>query len=51
MEMSGQLEALVTLASGKELSIHWPEGWVGPRGGLDAVKKIKNPFLYCALTF
>jgi hypothetical protein len=26
------------------LSIHWKEGWVDPKVGLDAVVKKKNPF-------
>jgi hypothetical protein len=38
MEVSGQLHAPVALPPGEKTpGTHWIEGWVGPRGGLDAV--------------
>jgi hypothetical protein len=38
MEVSGHLDALVALSSGKK-----PIGWVGPRAGLDTMLKRKIP--------
>jgi hypothetical protein len=40
MKVNGQLHAPATLPLGKRVSVtHWIEGWVGPRAGLDAMKK------------
>jgi hypothetical protein len=42
MEVSGQLHAPAALPKGKQPpGTHWIGGWVGPRAGLDAVKKGK----------
>jgi len=46
MQVSGLLHALVTLSPVKEPpSTHRIRGWAGPRAGLDAEVKRKNPFL------
>jgi hypothetical protein len=46
MEMSGQLHAPAALAPGaSETGIHYIEGWVGPRVGLDVMEN-KNFSLY-----
>jgi hypothetical protein len=40
MEVSGQLHAAAALPPGERTpGIHWIGGWVGPRSGLDDVKK------------
>jgi hypothetical protein len=45
MEVSNQLHAPAALLPGKEpLGTHRIRAWVGPRAGLDAVAKRKNPF-------
>jgi len=36
--VSGQLHAPATSPLGKDISIHWLKGWVGPRAGLDKEK-------------
>jgi hypothetical protein len=42
MELSGQLHTPATLPAGVMVpGTHWIGGWVGPRGGLDAVEKRK----------
>jgi hypothetical protein len=42
MEMSGQLHAPAALTPGKSPpDTHWIGGWVGPRNGLEDVKKRK----------
>jgi len=39
METSVQLHAFTALILGRDTSIHWLEGWVDPRAGLDAMAK------------
>jgi hypothetical protein len=46
MKMSGQLHAPAALATGEnETGVHYIEGWVGPRVGLDVTDN-KNVSLY-----
>jgi hypothetical protein len=42
MEVSGQLHASAALPPEKAAGIHWIDGWVGPRAGLEAVEKRKK---------
>jgi hypothetical protein len=49
MEVSDLLHAPAALPPGKEPpDNHWIGGWVGPRAGLDAVAKRKNPVIASA---
>jgi hypothetical protein len=43
MELSGQLHAQATSPSGRNPSTHWIGRWVGPRTGLTAVARKKDP--------
>jgi len=43
MEVSGEIHTPAALLPGKEPGTHWIGGWVGPRVGLDAVAKRRNP--------
>jgi len=44
MEVSGQLHAPAALPPKERApGTHWIGGWVGPRAGLDAVAKSRNP--------
>jgi hypothetical protein len=42
MEVSSQHYALATLLQENKCSTHRTEGWVGPRAGLDILRKRKN---------
>jgi hypothetical protein len=43
MEVTGQIHALVALPSGGKNCTPWIASWVGPKAGLDAMAKKKNP--------
>jgi hypothetical protein len=44
MEVSGQPHTLAALPPKERIpSMHWIEGWVGPRAGLDTMVKRKIP--------
>jgi hypothetical protein len=41
-KVNGQLHALATLTSGKDLAdTHWIKSWIGPRANLDVMVKRK----------
>jgi len=47
MELSGELNDLAALLLGKETpTIHWIEGWVGPRSGVNILqtREISCPY-------
>jgi hypothetical protein len=46
MEVSGQLHSPAAYTRERAPAIHWIEGWVRPRAGLDAVVRRKIPSPY-----
>jgi hypothetical protein len=43
MELSGHFQAPTALLPGKGPGTQWTEGWLDPRGGVDAAEKRRGP--------